>query len=130
LGLRNLALKNFSPMTSRPDAGAMRENAVFSELQKNTQLLDNIYYWRTKNKAEVDFIYSRGEQIIPIEVKTGSAVIGTLTRSFHSFIDSYNPQQAVFLNRDKFACLKVGQTQVYYIPLRWFLLGGIDMIVK
>ena len=130
LGLRNLALKNFSPLAARPDAGSVSENMVFSELQKNRGLLDDIYYWRTKSKAEVDFIYSRGEQIIPIEVKTGSAIVGTLTRSFHSFLDTYKPQQAIFLNKDKFAHLKVGQTHVHYIPLHWFLLGGIDMIDK
>jgi predicted AAA+ superfamily ATPase len=128
LGLRNLALKSFSPITLRPDSGSMSENMVFSELQKNVELLDDIYYWRTKSKAEVDFVYSRGEQIIPIEVKTGSAKIGTLTRSFHSFFDTYNPQKAVFLNKDKFAHHKVGQTHVYYIPLRWFLIAGIGMI--
>jgi predicted AAA+ superfamily ATPase len=128
LGLRNLALKSFSPLALRPGAGSVSENMVFSELQKNVGPLDDIYYWRTKSKAEVDFIYSRGEHIIPIEVKTGSAKIGTLTRSFHSFLDTHHPPMAVFLNKDKFAHLQVGQTHVYYIPLHWFLIGGIDMI--
>jgi len=128
VGLRNLTLKNFSPTPTRTDVGSMSENMVFSEMQKNVGLLDEIYYWRTKSKAEVDFIYSRENRIIPIEVKTGSATIGTLTRSFHSFIATYNPQKAIFLNKDQFSYLKVHQTDVYYIPIHWFLLNGIDMI--
>lgn len=130
LGIRNLALKKFSPITPRPDAGSVNENMVYSEMLKKLGLLEDIYYWRTKSKAEVDFIYSRGEQVIPIEVKTGSAKVGTLTRSFHSFLDTYKPPKAVFLNKDKFGLLKVGQTDVYYIPLYWFLVAGNNMIGK
>jgi len=130
LGIRNLALKKFSPIIPRPDAGSVNENMVYGEMLKKLGLLDDIYYWRTKSKAEVDFIYSRGEQAIPIEVKTGSAKIGTLTRSFHSFLDTYKPPKAVFLNKDRFGLFKVGQTDVYYIPLYWFLVSGNNMIGK
>ena len=97
-------------------------------MQKNLALLDDIYYWRTKSKAEVDFVYSGKDRITPIEVKTGSAAIGTLTRSFHSFIETHNPPGAIFLNKDKFAHIRVNQTDVYYIPLHWFLLAGRDII--
>jgi hypothetical protein len=128
-GIRNLSLKNLSSAVDRSDIGSMVENIVFTEILKKQELLDDLYYWRTKSKAEMDFIYSRGEHIIPIEVKTGSARIGTLTRSFHSFIDTYNPRQAVFINKDKFGHLKVGETDVYYIPVTWFLLFGVGMLV-
>lgn len=128
LGIRNLTQKKMSPITGRPDAGSVIENMVFIEMQKKLAMLDDIYYWRTKSKAEVDFIYSRGDRIIPIEVKTGSATVGTLTRSFHSFIESYNPPKAIFLNKDRFAHIKVNQTVVYYVPLHWFLLTGNAMI--
>jgi predicted AAA+ superfamily ATPase len=127
-GLRNFALKSFSSFIGRPDKGSMIENLVFVEMEKNLKLLDDTYYWRTKSKAEVDFIYSRENRVIPVEVKTGSAKIGTLTRSFHSFIDTYNPRKAVFLNRDKFGHLKVSQTDVYYVPIYWFLLTGINSV--
>ncbi len=128
MGPRNLAQKNFTNISARSDTGSMMENIVFSEMQKRLKLLDEVYYWRTKSKAEVDFVFSRENQNIPIEVKTGSANIGTLTRSFHSFIDIYSPPKAIFLNKDKFGLFKVGQTDVYYIPVHWFLLCGIDMI--
>ena len=127
-GIRNLTQKKMSPISGRPDAGSVIENMVFIEMQKNVKLLDDIYYWRTKSKAEVDFVYSREDRITPVEVKTGSAVIGTLTRSFHSFIEAHNPPKAFFLNKDKLAYMKVNQTDVYYVPLHWFLIAGSDMI--
>jgi len=105
-----------SPAAGRPDVGSVMENMVFIEMQKKLELLDDIYYWRTKSKAEVDFVYSREDRITPIEVKTGSAAVGTLTRSFHSFIETHNPSRAIFLNKDKFAHFRVNQTDVYYIP--------------
>lgn len=128
LGIRNLTLKRLSPAAARSDSGSMIENMVFNEVQKNLELLDDLFYWRTKSKAEVDFIYTREDRVIPIEVKAGSAKIGTLTRSFHSFIDTYKPQKAIFLNKDKFALFKAGQTVVYYIPVHWFLLTGCNGI--
>ncbi|MCP4151541.1 MAG: ATP-binding protein, partial [bacterium] len=122
LGIRNFVQKNLSPILSRSDAGSMIENVVFIEMQKNLKLLDDVHYWRTKSKAEVDFILSGEGGIIPVEVKAGSARIGTLTRSFHSFIDTYKPRQAVFINKDKFGYTRVHETDVFYIPVYWFLL--------
>ena len=129
LGIKNLAQKNISPVSGRADAGSVIENLVFSEMLKNMELLDEIHYWRTKSKAEVDFVYSKANQAVPIEIKTGSARVGTLTRSFHSFLDTFSPPKAIFVNRDKFAHIKVQDTDVFYIPIPWFLLGGVDLVL-
>jgi predicted AAA+ superfamily ATPase len=127
-GIMNWTQKKMFPPAGRPDIGSVMENMVFIEMQKNLGLLDDIYYWRTKSKAEVDFVYSGKDRITPIEVKTGSAAVGTLTRSFYSFIETHNPPRAIFLNKDKFAHFRINQTDVYYIPLHWFLLAGRDII--
>ncbi len=42
------------------------------ELVKNFEK-SNIYYWRTQDKKEIDFILNLKKQIIPIEVKLNSA---------------------------------------------------------
>lgn len=44
------------------------ETAVFSELVKRYGK-DKIFYWRTKDKKEIDFILRRKNEILPIEVK-------------------------------------------------------------
>lgn len=48
--------------------GSVFETSVFAELVKKYQK-DNIYYWRTKDKKEIDFILKDKRKVIPIEVK-------------------------------------------------------------
>lgn len=48
--------------------GNLFENSVFVELVK-TFGSQNLFYWRTKNQSEIDFILTYKTRIIPIEVK-------------------------------------------------------------
>jgi len=48
--------------------GNVFETSVFSELVKRYKR-ENIYYWRTKDKKEIDFIIKDKNKIIPVEVK-------------------------------------------------------------
>ncbi|MEI6728899.1 MAG: DUF4143 domain-containing protein [bacterium] len=48
--------------------GNLFENSVFAELVKKYGATD-LYYWRTKNQAEIDFVLNLKNQILPIEVK-------------------------------------------------------------
>ncbi len=48
--------------------GNVFETAIFSELVKRFGK-DHLYYWRTKDKKEIDFILQRKNQILPIEAK-------------------------------------------------------------
>ena len=84
-GFRNAIIKNFQPLSERPDQGALYENSIASELLKNGY---EIRYWRTKAKAEVDFVIDQNSEIIPIEVKISATHI---PKSLHSFIEKYNP---------------------------------------
>lgn len=53
-GYRNSLLNCFKPLSSRTDGGSTFENLFFSELYKNG--IENIKFWRTQDKHEVDFI--------------------------------------------------------------------------
>jgi hypothetical protein len=44
------------------------ETSIFAEFIKKYGR-ENIYYWRTKDKKEIDFIIKNKNQIIPVEVK-------------------------------------------------------------
>ena len=93
-GFRNFIIKNFQPIKNRLDKGSLYENFVASELAK----LDlDIKYWRSKSKAEVDFIIEREQRIIPIEVKSNLKNI-KLTKSFISFIKKYKPKDSLILS--------------------------------
>ena len=48
--------------------GNVFETSVFAEFVKK-YLKDNIYYWRTKDKKEIDFIVKSKNKILPVEVK-------------------------------------------------------------
>ncbi len=48
--------------------GEIFETAIFSELVKNFGK-DSVYFWRTKDKKEIDFILRHKNEVIPIETK-------------------------------------------------------------
>jgi predicted AAA+ superfamily ATPase len=48
--------------------GNVFETAIFAELVKKYKK-DGIFYWRTKDKKEIDFILKNKNKILPIEVK-------------------------------------------------------------
>jgi uncharacterized protein len=53
-------------------SGAMFENAVFSELMKQPGRGD-LFYWRTQDKKEIDFVLKRGRQLSAAEAKINAA---------------------------------------------------------
>jgi hypothetical protein len=84
-GLRNYLVGDLSPSLSRTDIGILLENMIFTGLIKRKKEMDHLFYWRTKDKTEVDFIYKSGEKIIPVEVKTH----GRSHRGIINFIKRY-----------------------------------------
>ena len=58
LGLRNYLLSNWDSITNRADRGGYLENIVFLKFL-NIYKLDDINFWRTQDKNEVDFIVER-----------------------------------------------------------------------
>jgi len=65
LGLRNHFVRNYSPIALRDDRGALLENYVF-RLFLDHYKEEDIKFWRTQKKQEVDFII---ENKIAYEVK-------------------------------------------------------------
>ncbi|MEI7425478.1 MAG: ATP-binding protein [Candidatus Moraniibacteriota bacterium] len=117
LGMRNYLLNDFRPLAIRSDAGAIMENYALNSLQKTypTQIFK---YWRTKSKAEVDFIVEKRAGIIPIEIKYSSKKI--IGKSLHSFIEKFNPPKVIILTKDFLAEEKIKNCQVQFIPLGYF----------
>ena len=62
-GMRNFAVKNFTELSFRPDRGGFFENAIFGELYKNLGVIDQLFYWRTLSKNEVDFILTDDQKV-------------------------------------------------------------------
>lgn len=73
VGLRNAIIGNFDPMNARPDAGALFENLVVSEVYK-ANIYGNfgyqLHFWRTTDGSEVDLVLTRGDTIMGFEIKS------------------------------------------------------------
>lgn len=113
-GLRNSLLGNFAPLEGRVDKGSLVENFVFSQFIKEG-IVPN--FWRTKGKAEVDFVFFKENKIIPVEVKFQPLKKPTFSRSFLSFISTYEPEVAVVLTKGFSYALKRGKTKVVFAPV-------------
>ncbi len=87
-GLRNAIVNAFQVEAD----GRIFENYVLTELIKRGL---HVKYWRTKAKAEVDFIIEKQDEIIPVEVKLASTKI---SRSLQAFIKAYKPQRCYIVN--------------------------------
>jgi predicted AAA+ superfamily ATPase len=90
-GLRNAVFGGFTASGQRSDRGALWENAIFNELAKRLDLLDEIRFWRSKSGAEVDFVVRRGQRMVAIEVKAAELARQLLSRAAHSFLEAYRP---------------------------------------
>jgi predicted AAA+ superfamily ATPase len=104
LGLTVLDIED-APDVMLINAGAVCEQFVGQHLLHAGEPYEEpeLFYWMRQKKrssAEVDYLMSIGEQIIPVEVKAGKAgKTGTL-KSMHSFLQAKGRNFALRLNTD------------------------------
>jgi predicted AAA+ superfamily ATPase len=75
-----------------PLAGAYLEQAVLQELLVEASLMTPsaaVYYWRTSDNYEVDFVVEWGRKLIGIEVKRTSRPLHADARGLRVFIEEY-----------------------------------------
>jgi len=77
--------------------GALFENYVAQNLVAN--FTSHLYYWESQSIAEVDFVITKNEQIIPIEVKSSD---NTKSKSLSVFIAKYKPAYAIRISSKNF----------------------------
>ncbi|MBU4455605.1 ATP-binding protein [Patescibacteria group bacterium] len=115
-GLRNSSLDDFRvPFARRTDKGGLMENAILKELLNLKYGRNfNLKFWRTKQKAEVDFIVEKGNELLPVEAKVNSAS-GKIGASLAGFIERYSPKKALVVNMEYQGRRKIGRTEVHFI---------------
>lgn len=84
IGIRNQILNNFVEIENRSDNGCLFENFIYLELKQNISE-ENIYFYRTIHKAEIDFIFEKNGVVYPIEVKYKSFAKPIIDRTLNSF---------------------------------------------
>ena len=68
-----LGIETEMQLNRDPLRGHLFENMVYLELKKyrvNQGLDPQLYYYRDQQKNEIDFVFKRGHELIPIEVKS------------------------------------------------------------
>ena len=76
--------------------GAVSENYVAQSLAAKNY---GLYYWASNGIAEVDFILQKDNDIIPIEVKTGTHV---KSKSLSVFVEKYKPSYSIRISSKNF----------------------------
>lgn len=74
-GIRNMIIGNFNPLELRVDKGALWENFLVSErLKQNTykDTFSKMYFWRTKQQQEIDFVEETNGCVFGYEFKWNS----------------------------------------------------------
>jgi len=112
-GLRNFALSSFQNFEDREDKGKLLENYIFSCFAKKEK--EDIYFWRTKDKSEVDFIIQNNENIIPIEIKAIKLSKPEITRGFRNFIARYGPKEGFLVNLAYRGEITINKTKIHFI---------------
>lgn len=108
--------------------GAAFETLVFQELRAvndGLKLGYNLFYWRTADQAEVDFVLYGERGIIAIEVKRTRRITSQLTHGLKRFLKDY-PQAKAY-------CFYGGERRIYegnitILPIQEALLNLPDII--
>jgi len=117
LGLRNYLLDLLGYVKSPVECGFVFENLIYLILKNKFQNSPTkINFWRTQDKAEVDFIINQGKKIVPVEVKFKSMKKKEIKRSLRSFIKKYSPSHAYIVNSDFKSETKIEETTVIFLP--------------
>lgn len=100
LGIRNSLIAQFNPLNLRHDVGALWENFCIVERLKYrsyNEIPGNIFYWRTHDKKEIDYIEENNGQINgyefkwkPSKYKKPQIFLDTYKNSSITVIDSTN----------------------------------------
>ncbi len=121
IGLRNFAAGSFGAL-SDSGAGFAFQNVIHAMLKERFPLADStIHYWRTKDKAEVDFVLRSGDTVTPLEVKYRDMKKLDVRRSFLGFLTRYHPEFGYIVNRNYSDEALICQTRVRCLPY-WELM--------
>jgi len=109
-GLRNYLIGNLNFTQERQDIGVLLEGAVFSGLKKRNGRV-KLYFWRTQNKAEVDFILEDGQKLYPLEVKKS----GKPSRALYAFMNAYKKDKGYVVYPGGF----LERGNICFMPIWW-----------
>lgn len=102
-GIRNSIISAFQPIDLREDRGALFENFMIAERLKHLQLQSkkrNLWFWRTHDGKEIDYIEEYDGRFSAYELKWGKPKIKKATAE--SFKATYEPVTISIITRDNY----------------------------
>ena len=120
-GIANFSSGNFGQIDYRSNLGSFIENFVLCEIIKYKPIYFQVYFWRTKVGAEIDFILEGNNELIPVEVKWQKSIRPTTPKSFVSFFTKYeNIKKAVVVTKDLSCKIRCQDKDLYFVPAPLF----------
>jgi len=114
LGMLNFSKNSFN---GGVQDGMVFQNFIYSILDERfSHGLYKINYWRTKDKAEVDFVIHSQGGVIPVEVKQKSMSKVAISRSYRSFLTSYEPKSGYIINLEYSDSVYINKSRVLVMP--------------
>lgn len=107
-GIRNALINNFLPPLQRQDIGLIWENYLAAERMKyNSYSRKNpfVYFWRTYDQQELDWVEVRDDMISGYEFKWNDGKI----KFPKAFVEAYPDAGTHWINRDNFIDFVTGE---------------------
>jgi len=125
-GLRNFSNDSFMLLQNQNECGFVFQNFIKNLIDEHLLWKSWILnFWRTTDKAEVDFVINKSSEIIPVEVKYTVLNNLTVKRSLRSFIEKYSPQRAFIINMRYSNQIIINKTKVIFIPFYKLITANI-----
>lgn len=107
-------------MSSNPsiEKGKVLESLIISRL-------DVIRYWRDGTR-EIDALLEKGNELIPIEIKSSTQMKDEFKKSLIYFISKFNPEYGILLYKGK----RLEEGKIKSINVSEFLIYGIEGAMK
>ncbi|KQS31080.1 ATP-binding protein [Dyadobacter sp. Leaf189] len=100
-GIRNALINNFLPVPQRQDIGALWENYLAAERMKVNSYSRKdpfVYFWRTYDQQELDWLEVRNDQLKGYEFKWKENKI----KFPKAFVEAYPEAETHWINHDNF----------------------------
>jgi len=100
-GIRNTLIQNFNNPAVRQDIGGLWENFCIAERVKYlkiNQLYRNLYYWRTYDQKELDYVEEYSGEMHAYEIKWNKAKL----KLHKDFLKAYTKSSIKLVNKENF----------------------------
>lgn len=101
LGIRNYIINNMNPLSKRADIGGLWENFCILERMKknhNSRVFPNIFFWRTYEQKEIDYIEEREGSLHAYEFKWSDKSV----KKPKQFLETYTNSSFEIVNKDNY----------------------------